>query len=78
MGKGGLTMDQVLRCTDTGLDCDFVICGQTKDEVLNNTQDHMRDFHKKEFSRDLYEKARDAIHEGDCEKEIQTDQILVF
>jgi hypothetical protein len=38
----------------------------------------MRDFHKKEFSRDLYEKAWDAIHEGDCEKEIQADQILVF
>jgi len=71
-------MDQVLRCTDTGLDCDFVICGQTKDEVLNNAQDHMRDFHKEEFSRDLYEKARDAIREGDCEKETQTDQILVF
>jgi predicted small metal-binding protein len=71
-------MDQVLRCTDTGLDCDFVICGQTKDEVLNNARDHMKDFHKKEFSKDLYEKARTAVHEGDCEKEIQTDQILVF
>lgn len=71
-------MDHVLRCTDTGLDCDFVICGQTKDEVLNNVRDHMRDFHNKDFSKDLYEKARDAIHEGHCENEIQTDQILIF
>ena len=71
-------MDQVYRCTDTGLDCDFVICGQTKDEVLNNARDHMRDFHKKEFPKDLFEKTREAIHEGDCEKEIQTDRILVF
>lgn len=77
-GKGGSTMDEVLRCTDTGLDCNFVICGQTKDEVLNNARDHMKDFHKKEFSKDLYEKARNAIHEGDCEKEIQINQILVF
>jgi len=38
----------------------------------------MRDFHKKEFPKDLFEKAREAIHEGDCEKEIQTDRVLVF
>jgi hypothetical protein len=38
----------------------------------------MRDFHNKDFSKDLYEKARDAIHEGHCENEIQTDQILIF
>ena len=69
-------MDQVYRCTDTGLDCDFVTCGQTKDDVLNNARDHMRDFHKKEFPKDLYEKARVAIREGDCEKEIKTDQIV--
>ena len=73
-----MSTDQVLRCTDTGLDCDFVICGQTKDEVLNNARDHMRDFHKKEFPKELSEKAREAIHGGDCEKEIQTDRILVF
>ena len=71
-------MDRILRCADTGLYCDFVICGQTRDEVLNNIGDHMRDFHKKEFPKDLFEKAREAIHEGDCEKEIQTDRVLVF
>jgi len=38
----------------------------------------MRDFHKKEFSKDLYEKAQDAVHEADCEKEIQTGRILLF
>jgi predicted small metal-binding protein len=71
-------MDEVLRCADTGLDCDFVICGQTKDEVLNNARDPMKDFHKKEFPKNLYEKAWVAIPKGDCEKEIQTDWILVF
>jgi len=71
-------MDRILRCADTGLYCDFVICGQTRDEVLNNIGDHMRDFHKKEFSTNLYEKAQSVIHEADCEKEIQTGKILLF
>ncbi len=71
-------MDRILRCADTGLYCDFVICGQTRGEVLNNVGDHMRDFHKKEFSKDLYEKAQNAIHDADCENEIQTGRILLF
>ena len=76
--NGGSNMQQVLHCADTGLYCDFVICGQTRDEVLDNTGDHMKGFHKKEFSKDLYEKARNAIHEENCEKEIQTGRILLF
>jgi len=71
-------MDRILRCVDTGLNCYFVICGQTRDEVLNNEEDHMKDFHKKEFSKDLYEKAQNAIHDADCEEEIQTGRILLF
>ncbi len=71
-------MHRILRCADTGLDCDFVICGQTRDEVLNNAGDHMKGFHKTEFSKDLYQKAQNAIHEADCEKEIQTGRILIF
>ena len=71
-------MGRILRCTDTGLYCDFVICGQTRDEVLNNAADHIRNFHKKKFSKSLYEKVQNAIHEADCEKEIQTGRILLF
>ncbi len=71
-------MHRILRCADIGLDCDFVICGQTRDELLNNAGDHMRGFHKTEFSKDLYQKAQNAIHEGDCEEEIQTGRILLF
>jgi hypothetical protein len=37
----------------------------------------MRDFHKKEFSKVLYEKAQNAIHNADCEREIQTGRILL-
>jgi predicted small metal-binding protein len=65
-------------CTDTGLNRGFVICGQTRDEVMNNPRDPMRDFHKKEFPKNLYEMARDAIQEGDYEMEIQSGQILLF
>ena len=71
-------MDRILRCAETGLHCDFVISGQTRDEVLKNAGDHMRDFHRKEFSKDLYEKAQNAVHEADCEKEIQTGRILLL
>ena len=38
----------------------------------------MRDFHKNEFSKDLYEKAQNAIRDADCENEIQTGRILQF
>ncbi len=78
LNSEGLTMDQILRCDDTGLECNFVICGRTKDELLKKAGDHIRDFHRKEFSKDLYEKARIAIHEADCEQEIQIDRILLF
>ncbi len=71
-------MNRILRCAETGLYCDFVICGQTRDEVLKNAEDHMRDFHRKEFSKDLYEKAQTAVHDADCENEIQTGRILLF
>ena len=30
----------VLLCHETGLDCDFVIRGETKEEFLNNGADH--------------------------------------
>ncbi len=71
-------MDRILRCADTGFYCDFVICGQTRDEVLNNAEDHVRNFHKEKFSKGLYEKARNAIREADCDREIRTGRILLF
>ncbi len=71
-------MDRILRCADTGLHCDYVICGQTRDEVLSTAGDHIRDFHREKFSKGLYEKAQNAIHEGDCKEEIRTDRILLF
>ncbi len=71
-------MNRILRCADKGFYCDFVICGQTKDEVLSNAGDHIKDFHKEKFSKGFYEKAQNAVREADCEKEIQTGRILLF
>lgn len=72
-------MENMIRCSEMGMYCDFVICGRTRDDALDTTRDHMKDFHKKEFSKDLYEKARNAIREGDCGKEITTTaSIVVF
>jgi predicted small metal-binding protein len=71
-------MHQILRCADTGLRCDFLICGQTTEEVLYSAKEHMKEFHREEFSKDLHEKARNAVREGDCEKEIRAGRILLF
>ncbi len=71
-------MNRVLRCADTGLHCDYVICGQTRDEVLNTAGDHIQNFHREKFSKSLYEKVQNAIHEADCEQEIRTGRILLF
>jgi len=71
-------MEKMISCSNTGMYCDFVICGRTRDDVLDNVGDHIKDFHKREFSKDLYEKAQNAIREGDCGKEIYTAGIVVF
>jgi predicted small metal-binding protein len=35
----------VLVCRDSGLDCDFIIKGETKDEFLKNGADHAMQIH---------------------------------
>ena len=36
----------VLVCRESGLDCDFVIKGETKDEFLKNGADHSIQIHR--------------------------------
>ncbi len=47
------------------LDCEFLGCGKTEEEMLSKASQHAQGVHKmKEFSLDLYETARSAIREG--------------
>ncbi len=62
-------MDKILKCGDTGLLCEFVMCGQTEREILGKAKEHARVWHDMtRLSLEFYRKARAAIHEGDCRK----------
>ena len=64
-------MEQILKCRDIGLVCNFVICGQTKKEVLKKARTHAEFMHYMQGNpKELDEKAWAAIYEGDCEREI--------
>jgi predicted small metal-binding protein len=52
---------------DMGFNCSFMACGRTEEEVLKKTTEHANLLHGIEgFSQELYDKAKAAIHEGDC------------
>ncbi len=57
-------MKKSLSCRDVGADCDFVICGDTEDEIFKKAKQHGKEVHNmSEFSKDLYDKARSAIRD---------------
>jgi predicted small metal-binding protein len=61
-------MDKKLGCRDLGVDCDYTVCARTAEEVLKKVADHAQTYHHMSgFSQEMYEKARAAIHDGDCE-----------
>lgn len=60
--------DKELYCRDLGLDCDFLACGKTEEEVLRKAGEHAQAVHSLGgFSQELYDKARSAIREGYCD-----------
>ena len=61
-------MDKELYCRDMGLNCDFLACGKTEEEVLRKADEHAQSVHQLQgFSQELYDKARAAIREGYCD-----------
>jgi predicted small metal-binding protein len=57
-------MEKRLSCKDVGVDCDFVACGKTEEEIFQKTAEHARtDHNMKEIPKDLYDKARSAIRD---------------
>jgi len=60
--------DKELYCKDVGLQCDFLACGKTEEEVLNKLGQHVLAMHGIEgFSKEFYNKARAAVREGNCD-----------
>ena len=57
-------MTKVLRCKDAGVDCDWVGCGETEEEVLKQAAEHAKKDHGfEEFPPELIEKARSMIRD---------------
>jgi predicted small metal-binding protein len=63
-GRRRCFMTKVIRCRDAGVDCDFVVRGETEEELFRNALEHGRAFHgMKEIPIDLQEKMRTLIRE---------------
>jgi predicted small metal-binding protein len=57
-------MAKVVSCRDVGVDCDFVMRGQTEQEVLKKCAEHARSAHgMKEIPAELMAKVKAAIRE---------------
>ena len=55
-------MEKRLGCRDVGVDCDFVACGRTEEEVLQKASEHAKtDHNMNEIPKELYDKVRSAI-----------------
>ncbi len=59
-------MEKVLRCRDVGVDCDFVACGKTEEEIFLKAKEHGKSDHNmSEIPKDTLDKARRAIRDED-------------
>ena len=38
-------MAKILKCSDVGMDCDFVVRGETSEEVMKKAAEHARTAH---------------------------------
>lgn len=57
-------MAKVIRCSDAGVDCDFIARGETEEELFKNALEHGRIAHgMTELSEELKEKMRYLIRD---------------
>jgi predicted small metal-binding protein len=55
-------MEKRLSCRDVGVDCDFVACGKSEEEIFQKAAEHARtDHNMSEIPQELRDKARLAI-----------------
>ena len=61
-------MDKKFTCKDLGLDCEYVVCAKTEEEVLKKAGEHTQAIHGIQgFSKDFYDRAMTAIRDAHCE-----------
>lgn len=57
-------MAKYIRCKDAGIDCDYVVRGETEEELFRKALEHGKQFHgMTELSEDLKHKMRALIRE---------------
>lgn len=57
-------MSKVIHCRDAGVDCDFVVRGETEEELFRKALEHGREYHgMTEIPQDLKDKMRKLIRE---------------
>ncbi len=57
-------MSKVMKCSDVGMNCDFVAHGETEQQVLQKVAEHAKDKHNiTEITPDLAAKVKSVIHD---------------
>ena len=54
-------MAKVIRCKDTGADCDYVARAETEQEILELVAEHAQSVHGLEVTEELVEQVRSLI-----------------
>jgi len=55
-------MAKILKCSDVGMDCDFVVRGETSEEVMKKAAEHARTAHGiEQIPPELAQKAQAAV-----------------
>ncbi|MGH7802330.1 MAG: DUF1059 domain-containing protein [Thermodesulfobacteriota bacterium] len=56
-------MTKEIRCRDVGVDCDWVVSGETEEEIMKEAAEHAKKAHgMDEIPQELVERVRAAIH----------------
>jgi len=59
-----VNMAKVVSCKDVGVDCDFVMRGETTEDILQQAAEHARTVHNMtEIPPDVAEKLRAAVRD---------------
>lgn len=55
-------MTKEVRCRDVGVDCDWVVTGETEEEIMKKAAEHAEKAHgMKEIPPELVQRVREAI-----------------
>lgn len=56
-------MAKVLRCRDTGADCDFEVRADSEEEILQKAAQHAKEVHQMEVTPELADAVRKMIRD---------------